>query len=87
VAKADLMARLEAVVAESTDILAKMAAPEWLRTRRVQGSDVTALAAVFSAVPHFRGHTQEIIFRTRLILGGKYEFDWNPSTPEQGASV
>ena len=79
------MARLEAVVTESTYVLSQLANTEWLRVRRIQGFDATGLAAVFRAVPHFRGHTQEIIFRTRCLLGQRYVFSWKPTTPEQGA--
>jgi uncharacterized damage-inducible protein DinB len=87
IARAELLARVEAVVAESAEAIAKMTADEWLRVRRIQGSEVTGLSALFRAVPHFRGHTQEIIFRTRCLLGQKYEFFWKPATPEQGAPV
>ncbi len=41
--------------------------------------------AVFDSVPHFRGHTQEIVHMTRLQLGDAYKFAWAPTTPEQGA--
>ena len=85
--KADVLARLEVVVTESADVLSKLTAEEWLRVRRIQGFEVTGLAALFHTVPHFRGHTQEIIFRTRCLLGRKYEFFWKPTTPEQGASA
>jgi hypothetical protein len=79
------MARLDAVVAESAGILSGLASSEWLRVRRIQGFEVTGVAAVFSTLPHFRGHAQEIIFRTRCLLGQKYLFAWKPSSPEQGA--
>ena len=81
------MARLDAVVTESTGILCGLPYSEWLRVRNIQGFEVTGLAAVFSTVPHFRGHTQEIIFRTRCLLGEKYVFSWKPSSPEQGATA
>ena len=42
--------------------------------RRIQGWDVTGLTAIFDSVPHFRGHTQEIIHMTRELLGDKYQF-------------
>ena len=42
-------------------------------------------AAVFDSVPHFRGHTQEIVHMTRLQLGDAYKFAWTPTMPEQGA--
>jgi hypothetical protein len=56
-----------------------------LQARRIQGFDVTGLAAHFDSVPHFRGHTQEIIGLTRLQLGDAYQFAWAPANPEQGA--
>ena len=83
--KTELLSRLDAVVAEAAAILRGMGAAEWLRGRRIQGFEVTGVAAIFDTVPHFRGHTQEIIFRTRLLLGDKYQFLWKPTTPEQGA--
>jgi len=85
VSKRELLASLKAVVRDSADALSKMTPEEWLRVRRIQGVDSTGLAAAFRAIPHFRGHTQEIIFRTRCLLGQKYEFFWTPKMPEQGA--
>ncbi len=46
---------------------------------------MTGLAAIFDSIPHFRGHTQEIIHMTRVLLGDAYQFAWKPLTPEQGA--
>jgi hypothetical protein len=43
------------------------------------------LGAIFDSVPHFRGHTQEIVHRTRSQLGDAYRFAWAPATAEQGA--
>jgi uncharacterized damage-inducible protein DinB len=34
------------------------------------------LSVLFHAVSHFEGHTQEIIYATRLQLGDKYQFQW-----------
>ena len=53
----------------------------------IQGFDVTGVAAVFDSVPHFRGHTQEIVHMTQLQLGDADEFAWTPTTPEHGAPV
>jgi hypothetical protein len=81
----DLLRRLEEVVAESKRVLAGVDARQLAEVRRVQGFDVTGAAAVFDSVPHFRGHTQEIVHMTRLQLGDAYQFAWAPTTPEQGA--
>ena len=83
--KEELMCRLEAVVEEAKHILAGVDARQLVGIRHIQGFDVTGVAAIFDSVPHFRGHTQEIIHMTRLQLGDSYKFAWTPMTPEQGA--
>jgi hypothetical protein len=85
IAKAELLRRLEGVVTEATAVLTRQTAADWLRTRRIQGYDVTGLAALLNTVPHFRGHTQEIVHMTRQLMGEAYQFAWRPQTPEQGA--
>ena len=83
--KEDLLRGLEVVVEEGMDILARVDALQLTEVRRIQGFDVTGAAAIFSSIPHFRGHTQEIVHMTRLMLGDAYKFAWLPTTPEQGA--
>jgi hypothetical protein len=82
--KAALLRGLEACVTEAQAVLARQTAADFLRARRIQGFDVTGLAALFSSVPHFRGHTQEIVHLTRVQLGDAYKFHWQPRTPEEG---
>ena len=83
--KAELISRLEAAVEESKAAITRITAQQLVEIRRIQGSEVTGLEAVFSSVPHFRGHTQEIVGMTRQQLGDAYRFAWTPATPEQGA--
>ena len=83
--KEELLRKLEAVVDEARAVLARQTARQLLEARRIQGFDVTGPAAIFDSVPHFRGHTQEIVSLTRLQLGDAYKFAWAPTTPEQGA--
>ena len=85
--KADLLGKLDSVVGEAKEVLGKLTARQLLEARRIQGFDVTGLAAIFDSVPHFRGHTQEIVHLTRLQLGDAYKFAWTPTTPEQGGPV
>jgi hypothetical protein len=80
-----LLRSLDAVVSEAKDALRRRTARQLLESRRIQGFDVTGLAAIFSSVPHFRGHTQEIVYLTRSLLGDSYRFAWSPATVEQGA--
>jgi hypothetical protein len=82
--KDELVRKLEVVVGEARSALVRQTARQLLEARRIQGADVTGLAAIFDSVPHFRGHTQEIVNMTRLRLGNAYRFQWKPMTPEQG---
>lgn len=81
----ELLRRLEAVVEEAKRVLTCVDARQLTEARRIQGFDVTGITAIFNSIPHFRGHTQEIISMTRLLRGEKYQFAWTPSDPEQGA--
>ena len=85
ISKEDLLLRLEDTVEKAKAALAKQTAGQLLAIRRIQGYEVSALAAIFSSVPHFRGHTQEIIGMTRFQLGDAYKLAWQPATAEQGA--
>jgi hypothetical protein len=85
IATGELLNRLEGVVCEATETLLRVTAGRLVDAHRIQGFDVSALAAILSSVAHFRGHTQEIIHMTRSQLGDRYRFAWAPATPEQGA--
>jgi uncharacterized damage-inducible protein DinB len=87
VTKEELWRRLQAVVEEAKRVLAAVDARQLTEARRIQGFNVTGVAAIFDSVPHFRGHTQEIVHMARLQLGDIYKFAWTPTTPEQGAPV
>jgi hypothetical protein len=80
--RTELVRKLDAVVAETRDVLSRLTARQLLEARRIQGFDLTGLGAIFDSVPHFRGHTQEIIHLTRLQRGADYTFAWKP--PEEG---
>jgi hypothetical protein len=85
ISKEELIRRLETVVADAKQVLISIDARRLTEMRRIQGFDVTGVTAIFDSVPHFRGHTQEIVYMTRSLLGDSYRFAWAPSTPEQGA--
>jgi hypothetical protein len=85
VSREDLLRDLRTCVAETRTILSKISGEELLRVRTVQGFAVSGMAALWHTVAHFRGHTQEVIGMTRLLLGNDYRFQWVPQTTEQGA--
>jgi hypothetical protein len=81
----ELLRRLKAVVDEADAALAALDESRLLEPRRIQGFDETVLSAVWDSLTHLSGHTQEVVYVTRLQLGDRYRFAWTPSTPEQGA--
>lgn len=85
VPKDELLRRLNATVAEAKATLENVSAADLVQSSRIQGFDVTGIAAIFHSVSHFQGHTQEIIHMTRCQLGDEYRFDFVPKTPEEGA--
>jgi Protein of unknown function (DUF1572) len=85
IARIELLQRIETVVSEAMAVLQGQTSAQLITVRHIQGFDVTSIAAIFNSVAHFRGHTQEIIHMTRVLLGDAYQFAWQPSTPEQGA--
>jgi hypothetical protein len=84
-AKEELIRRLEEVVQLADQVLAAIPDTQILESRRIQGFDETVLSATFGCLCHFNGHTQEIVFMTRLQVGEAYRFAWVPATVEQGA--
>ena len=80
--KSELMQQLESAVTDVKNTLADVSAEEFLRTRLVQGNQVTGMQAIFHSAAHFRGHVQEIVHMTRCQLGDSYEFDFVPPTNE-----
>ena len=83
----ELLHRFDEVVDAADAVLARIPDTELLTPRRIQGFDETVLSAVFDTLAHLSGHTQEIVFMTRLQLKGAYQFAWRPATAEQGAPV
>src|SRR5262249_33564414 len=73
-------------VSRADEVLAQVTEAKLLAPRRIQGFEETVLSAIFESLAHFNGHTQEIVYITRLQLGDAYRFAWIPSTPEQIAS-
>jgi len=85
--KTNLWNKLSTTVADATAALSKPDAADWQRLRRIQSFDVTGVGAALHSIAHFRGHTQEIIHQTRMILGDRYQFAFVPATREQGAKI
>ena len=77
-----LLENLRAAVEEAAEVLARLDPSTLLETRRVQGLDVTLLAAVFHAVEHFSMHTGQVILLTKMLAGGDLGFyDFSSGVP------
>jgi hypothetical protein len=85
IARSILAEKLRQVVANSQQSLRQASPAEMHRERTIQGFTITGWGAVFHSIPHFNGHTQEIVSFTRMQLGNAYKFYWQPQTPEEGA--
>jgi hypothetical protein len=86
IARDELLRLLTEVVRAAGEALARVEGGRLLEARRIQGFEETVLSAIFDSLAHLAGHTQEIVFMTRLQLGDAYRFAWVPATPEQGAA-
>jgi hypothetical protein len=84
--KAELLRRLDDVVGPAQAALIALSADHILERRWIQATEQTVISAIFHSVPHFRGHTQEIVLMTRMQLGEAYRFLWVPKLKEQGAA-
>tara|TARA_R110002072_G_scaffold233795_1_gene391380 strand:- start:61574 stop:62092 length:519 start_codon:yes stop_codon:yes gene_type:complete len=84
---AELMARLETVVAEAVSVIQGLDEGALGQARQIQGFEVTVLQALFHTVPHFVGHTHQILMLTRLMLGSEYRFEWSPEQARTGVPL
>ena len=76
--KSLLLGELEATAEQAIATVRQASTGELLATRRIQEFDVTGLGEIFDAIPHFKGHTQEVVCLTRMQLGDAYQFRWKP---------
>ena len=82
VPRGELLRALRTAVAEAGEALARLDPEALLETRRVQGLDVTVLAAVFHAVEHFSMHTGQVILLTKMLADEDLAFyDFNEGRP------
>jgi hypothetical protein len=81
--KAKLLADLSDVVSEAIEVLQKPTATDMAEPRVIQGYTVTGWGGLFDAVPHFQGHTQEIVYVTRMQLKDGYQYA-DPATQAPG---
>jgi len=81
--RANMLSMLRSAVREADGVMEKLPLEKLGEARRIQGFDTIVLEALLDSVAHFRGHVQEIIHMTRVVLGNKYQFDFVPKGEEQ----
>ena len=83
--KAELLLRLEEAVHNADAALAGLTAARLLEGRRYAGlwgeMEGTVLAVVQRTLLHLSGHTQEIVYATRFLLGDAYRLQVPASPP------
>lgn len=84
VPREELLTSLRAAVADADAVLARLGPPTLLERRRVQGLEVTLLAAIFHAVEHFSTHTGQILLLTKMLTGEDLAFyDFSAGVPQR----
>lgn len=74
----DLLARLEQTLEDVDRVLAGFDSKRLLEQHLIQGTQVTALEAIFHVTEHFSMHTGQIILITKMLIGSDlrfYEFE------------
>lgn len=82
-----LLGRLDNVVENAMIVIRQLEAADMPQPRVIQGFEVTVLQALCHTIPHFVGHTHQIILLTRLMLKDAYRFEWPPDRARAGVPL
>ncbi len=74
-----LVTLVETTVSTAQTLISGLAGNQLVERRMIQGFDVTVLQAIHHTTTHFVGHTHQIIYITRMILGDNYQMRWSPA--------
>ncbi|HYN85779.1 MAG TPA: DinB family protein [Pyrinomonadaceae bacterium] len=84
VSREELLGSLRATLAEVDAVLARLDAGALAERRRIQGRDVTVLAAVFHVVEHFSMHAGQILLLTKMLTAADLAFyDFTGGAPRE----
>lgn len=73
-----LLSQLETVAGRVRASVDQLSPEALLEGRTIQGFQVSVMGALMHTIPHFVGHTHQIVQLTRMQLGDKYQFHWDP---------
>lgn len=74
ISRAELLALLRNTLSEVGTVLSSLDPATILETRKIQGTDVDVLQAVFHVTEHFSMHTGQIILLTKLLAQKDLKF-------------
>jgi len=69
VPRAQLLLILRTTLGEADAALSRLDPEKLLEAKKIQGLDVSALAAILHVVEHFSMHTGQILFLTKMLTG------------------
>jgi uncharacterized damage-inducible protein DinB len=72
--RSELLAKLKQTIAEVDDALERFDPAQMLSARQIQGTEVTALEAIFHVVEHFSMHTGQIVLLTKQLTARDMHF-------------
>ncbi len=78
ISRAELLKRLEQTLKKVDRVLSELNSERLLEQHLIQGTQVTALEAIFHVTEHFSMHTGQIILITKMLTGADlrfYEFE------------
>jgi len=82
ISRAELLSRIKTTITQVDETLAGFDQPRLLDTFLIQGTNVTALDAIFHVTEHFSMHTGQIILLTKMLAGVNLEFyDFSTGKP------
>ena len=82
ISRGELLSQLKQTLEEVDEVLSSFDAGRILEHRKIQGSDVTVLEAVFHVVEHFSMHTGQIILLTKMLKTSDLKFyDFSEGVP------
>jgi uncharacterized damage-inducible protein DinB len=81
--RSELLSRVKETLQEVDSVLADFDARNILERREIQGTNVTALEAIFHVVEHFSMHTGQVILLTKMLAKTDLEFyNFSSGVPE-----
>jgi uncharacterized damage-inducible protein DinB len=76
--RAELLARLESIVAGVSRAVARLDDAELQRRRVIQGYDVTGLRALLGIVEHMSYHTGQVVLMAKMLSPAEFVIDFYP---------